>query len=131
MEAFATASQYREKYQTDMSDAELAVWLDSASRYMRGELDASGVDYAQPSEDYAGTLMDVCRDVAHRAIGDDEDDCAIPTGATQVNMSGGSYSRGFSFGSSGYSSMFLTSSERLMLGIGAPKACILSPYGGA
>ena len=132
MEAFATVAQYKAKYSTDLSDEELGVWLDSASRYMRGELDASDVDYAHPSEDFAGSLMDVCRDVAHRAICDNEDDdLAIPNGATQVNMTGGSYSRGFSFGSAGYSSMFLTASEKLVLGIGRPRACVMSPYGGA
>ena len=130
MEAFATVAQYKAKYATDLTDADLGVWLDSASLYMRGELDASGVDYADPSEDYEAVLVDVCRDVAHRAIGDVDDDYAIPSGATQVNMTGGSYSRGYSFGTAGYSSMFLTASEKLALGIGRPRACVVSPYGG-
>lgn len=129
MEAFATVDDYTAKYATDMDDEELEIWLDSASRCMRSEMDASGISYAEPSEDFAATLMDVCRDVAHRAI-DDVEDQSIPYGATQVNMTGGSYSRGFSFGSAGYSSMFLTASEKLAIGIGRPRACVLSPYGG-
>ena len=130
MEAFATVAQYKALYETDKTDKELEAWLGKASRYIRGELDASSIDYQDQSEDYQDSLSDVCCDVTHRAIGDDDDGYAIPAGATQVNMSGGSYSRGVSFGSSGYSSMFLTASERDMLGIGVPKACVVSPYGG-
>lgn len=130
MEAFATIDDYTLKYATDMDEDLLAIWLDSASRYMCGEMDASGISYAEPSEDFAASLADVCCDVAHRAIGDVDDDYAIPSGATQVNMTGGSYSRGYSFGTAGYSSMFLTASEKLALGIGRPRACVVSPYGG-
>lgn len=130
MEAFATTKQYRAKYATEMDDEALVEWLGSASRVMRGEMSASGIDYAEPSEDFADELMDICRDVAHRAIGDDDEDLSIPYGTTQVNMSGGSYSRGFSFGSGGYSDLFLTAAEKQSLGIGLPKARVLSPYGG-
>ena len=129
MEAFATVDDYTSKYATEMDEETLALWLDSASRYMRGEMDASVISYAEPSEDFAASLADVCCDVAHRAIGDDGD-MFIPNGTTQVNMSAGSYSRGFSFGSAGYSSMFLTAGEKLVLGIGRPMACVVSPYGG-
>ena len=131
MTTFATTVQYRAKYETSLTDAQLSEWLEDASSMMRAEMDASAVAYGNPSEAFAATLARVCRDAAHRAIGDDgEDDLSIPYGATQVNMSGGSYSRGFSFGSGGYSDLFLTGSEKLALGIGAPKACVLSPYGG-
>lgn len=133
MEAFATPAQYRAKYTTELDDETLAEWLGSASRVMRGELGASGIDYSDPDDVFADELMDICRDVAHRAISDDGDDggMQIPYGATQVNMSAGSYSRGASFGTSGYASLFLTAAEKLALGIGMPKACIVSPYGGA
>lgn len=130
MEAFATIQDYDAKYDSDLGNDVLAAWLASASRVMRAEMDASGVAYGEPSEDLAWTLMDICRDVAHRAIGDGDEDVAIPYGATQVNMAGGSYSRGFSFGSGGYSDLFMTSAEKLALGIGAPRACVISPYGG-
>lgn len=127
MEAFATVGQFRVAYpDIEGDDAFLASWLGKASRTMRSEMDGAGVAYDAPTADFAETLADICCDVAARAIGDDE----IPDGATQVNMSAGSYSRGASFGASGYSSLFLTGSEKLALGIGAPKACVLSPYGG-
>lgn len=130
MEAFATVAQYKAKYATSLTDAELSIWLADASDVMRGEMDGA-VDWSDPSEDFEYTLMSVCRDVAHRAIGDDgDDDISIPCGATQVNMTGGSYSRGFSFGSAGYSDLFLTGSEKARLGIGVGRACVLSPYGG-
>ena len=130
MEAFATADDYRAKYGTEMDDEALDEWLGDASDVMRGEMDASGVDYSEPSEGFAETLMRICRDMAHRAIGeDDEVDFSIPYGATQVNMSGGSYSRGFSFGNP-YDDLFLTATEKRRLGIGAERACVLSPYGG-
>ena len=131
MEAFATVAQYKAKYSTEMSDTTLAVWLVDASSMMRAEMDASNIAYENPSQDFADILMGVCRDATHRAIGDDDEaDITIPYGATQVNMSGGSYSRGFSFGSDGYGDLFLTRNEKLQLGIGTPKACVLSPYGG-
>ncbi|MBQ3282887.1 MAG: hypothetical protein IJI35_04410 [Kiritimatiellae bacterium] len=130
MEAFASTSQYRAKYATEMADEALAEWLADATDVMRGELDASGIDYSEPSEGFEETLMRICRDVAHRAIGEDDDvDFAIPYGATQVNMTGGSYSRGFSFGNP-YDDLFLTATEKRRLGIGAERACVLSPYGG-
>ena len=128
MEAFATAAQFRAAYPgVEGDDDFLAVWLGKASRTMRSEMGASHVAYDEPSQDFADTLASVCCDVAYRAI---DDGGEIPYGATQVNMTAGSYSRGASFGSSGYSSLFLTGSEKLALGIGAPKACALSPYGG-
>lgn len=128
-DAFATAEQYRQKYATPIDDSTLEVWLADASRAIRGELGVS-FDYDGVSEDFAFTLMCVCRDVAHRAIGDDDEvDFAIPFGATQVNMSGGSYSRGFSFGNP-YDDLFLTASEKRQLGIGVDRACTISPYGG-
>lgn len=131
MAAFATADQYRDKYETELDDEALDEWLADASDMMRGEMDASGVSYAEPGESFAETLMRVCRDVAHRAIGDDADDeLAIPYGVTQMNMSGGSYSRGYSFGNP-YDDLFLTASEKRRLGIGLERACVLSPYGGA
>lgn len=129
MEAFATAAQLRAAYPAiEGDDAYLTEWLGKASRTMRSEMDASDVAYDEPTPDFADTLADICCDVAARAIGDDGD---IPYGATQVNMSAGSYSRGASFGTSGYASLFLTAAEKLALGIGMPKACIVSPYGGA
>ena len=128
MEAFATVEQFRAAYPSVEGGEEyLSVWLGKASRTMRSEMNASGISYDSPSAEFAETLADVCCDVAYRAI---DDDGGIPYGATQVNMSAGSYSRGASFGTSGYSSLFLTGAEKLSLGIGMPSACVVSPYGG-
>lgn len=128
MEAFATVEQFRAAYPSvEGGEGFLSVWLGKASLTMRSEMDASGISYDSPSSDFAEILAGICCDVAYRAL---DDGGEIPYGATQVNMSAGSYSRGASFGSGGYSSLFLTGSEKLSLGIGLPRACVVSPYGG-
>lgn len=128
MEAFATADQYRDKYADDIDDDALEEWLGDASAVIRGELDASGIPYDDPSEQRADALMRACRDMVHRAIADDGP--AIPFGATQMSMTGGPYSRSFSLGNP-YDSLFMTAAEKRMLGIGVERACVISPYGGA
>lgn len=129
MEAFATATEYRAKYpNTELEDAQIMVWLEDASSLMQAEMDASGIDYSNPSEDYADTLMRVCRDMAHRAIGAEAD---IPYGASQFSESTGSISDSFTLANP-YGDLFMTKAERRRLGVTGGIGRMLHPQvGGA
>ena len=119
MDAFATVSQYREKYSTGMPDSELAVWLDDASDIMASEMDKAGVDYSDPDETFAARLCRVCRDMVRRAIGDGSASAMdIPFGATQASITAGSYSQQFTVGNP-YGDLYLRAAERRALGIAA------------
>ena len=118
MTAFASVAQYRLKYGSDMSDAELEVWLGDASDIMAFEMDRAGVDYSAPSEEFATRLCRVCRDMVHRAIGDgSQANASIPFGATQASMSAGGYSESFTIGNP-YGELFLKERERVAIGVG-------------
>ena len=94
--AFATTTQYRAKYDTDLTDAALTVWLADASDIMADEMDNAGVDYDHPDESFAARLCRVCRDMVHRAIGDgSRATMGIPFGAKQASITAGSYSEQF------------------------------------
>lgn len=115
--AFATVAQYRAKYQTDMDDASLLVWLEDASGIMADEMDAAHVDYCEPTDSMAARLSRVCRDMVHRAVGDGSDlSMGIPTGATQASMAAGGYSESFTMGNP-YGDLFLKRDEKRLLGI--------------
>lgn len=119
MDAFATVSQYREKYSTDMPDSELAVWLDDASDIMAGEMDSAGVDYSHPDETFEARLCRVCRDMVRRAIGDGSRAVlGIPFGAKQASMTAGGYSEQFTIDNP-FGDLYLKASERRALGISA------------
>ena len=117
MTAFATTTEYRAKYDTDMSDTALAVWLADASNIMAAEMDRAGVDYSTPSEDFAATLVRVCRDMVRRAIGDGSlSAMSVPFGSTQASMSAGGYSESFTIGNP-YGDLYIKAAERRDLGI--------------
>lgn len=133
MQPFATVEDYEVLYgEVDDSDVLLA-YLTDATDVMMAELDASGIDYANPTEDYAYRLMRVCRTMTHRAIGDAADDGAmdgppvIPFGATQFSQTAGPYTRSATMGNP-YGDLFMTAEEKYALGIGVPKAAVMSPY---
>ena len=130
--AYATAAEYKAIYteDADIDDERLSAILEEASDTMDGEMDAAEIDHEDPDEAFAEKLKRVCMKVAHRAVGNDGFR-EVPYGTTQVSMSAGSYSHGFSFGSEGFGDVFLTRNEKLQLGIGRPRAAVLSPYGGA
>ena len=127
--AYVTVDEYKAAYPgTSRTDGELAGILEEASGAMDGEMDAAGIPHDGPDSAFAATLRRICLKVAHRADGNEDFD-GVPYGTTQMNASGGSYSRGYSFGSEGFGDVFLTRSEKLQLGIGRPRACVVSPYG--
>lgn len=128
--AYATVDDYRDAYpDDDHEDEEIALVLDLASDCIDGELADAEMPMDGWSEDYAARVTRICIKVAHRSAANEEFE-GVPYGTTQMNASGGSYSRGFSFGSDGFGDVFLTRNEKLQLGIGRSRACVLSPYGG-
>ena len=129
--AYATVDEYRDAFPEDQHDDEsLGLALGWASDAIDGELADAGIALDGWSEAYAALVTRICIKVAHRSAANDEFD-GVPYGTTQMNASAGSYSRGYSFGSDGFGDVFLTRNEKLQLGIGRARACVLSPYGGA
>lgn len=131
MEPFATVEDYRLRYPGDETpDDVLTECLMDATDVISAELDEHDIDYADPSESFTERLMRVCRQVAHRALGGSggSDDSDIPFGATQMSQMAQQFQATVSFGNP-YGDVFLTESERKRLGIGAARACVLSPYG--
>ena len=117
--AFATTAEYRAKYDTDMPDEALAVWLDDASDIMAGEMDAAGVDYSNPDETFEARLCRVCRDMVRRAIGDGSNAAlGVPFGAKQASMTAGGYSEQFTIDNP-FGDLYLRAAERRALGIAA------------
>lgn len=120
MDPFASATQYEARYGTVAGSerATLGECLGDATAMMCAALDSYGVDYSNPSDDYADRLMRVCRSMAHRAMQSATGGAAdVPYGVSQASQSAGGYSMSYSF-SNPYGDLFITSQERRMLGIG-------------
>ena len=127
MDPFAKISDYTARFGEVSDTGLLAECLDDASAVMRARLDAAGVDYSEPTEDYADRLMRVCRSMANRIYPSGED--AIPAGATQASITAGPYSQQFTFGGA-YGTPKLLASELALLGIGGSKGRMLHPRAG-
>lgn len=118
MKPFATPAQYEARY-GDVDDAEvLAEVLMDATRLIASALGRAGIDYAEPSEELADRLMQACRSMAHRAIGDDSE---IPAGATQFSEGAGSYTQSFTI-SNPYGDLYISKAERRLLGLDGARA---------
>lgn len=115
--SWATVEQYEARYGAVVDVDVLQECLDDATAQINSQLAAAGIDYSEPSEDYARLLMMVCRQMAHRAMGATES--ALPFGATQASQTAGPYTQSFSFGNP-YGDLYITASEKRMLGIGKP-----------
>ena len=129
MEPYATREQYEARYgRFDDPDA-LAACLAEATQIVDSALVEAGMSVDWGDAELPGKLATVCLRMANRSL--EQADASIPFGATQVNMTGGSYSRGFSFGGNPYGDVYLSSSDMRLLGIGAGRSAVVSPYGGA
>ena len=127
MDAFATKSDYDARFPgRTASDAMLETCLMDATYAIAGVLDARGVDYSDPSEDFEYRLMSVCRSVANRIMPSGAD---VPVGVTQMSTTAGSYSQTLSYTPS-YGVPKLLPSELAMLGIGGGRAG-WAPLGGS
>lgn len=112
--AYATAEQYRVKYSTALTDAELGEWLEDASDVIDDEMAGAGLSAGDAD---STRLMRICRDMVHRAVGDGtESMMAIPSGVTQASMAAGGYSESFTIGNP-YGDLYLRDREKSALGI--------------
>lgn len=130
MEPFASVTDYISRYPADAADFDqdsLLQCLMDATDVICAELDASNVDYQDPSESFTARLRRVCRTMAHRAIASSITP-EIPFGATQFSQTAGSYTHSSTLANP-YGDLFLTKQERRSLGIGAARAVVISPYG--
>lgn len=129
MEPFASAFDYFALYDTNATDDRLDALLCRASRDIASELRAAGIPYDNPDEDFAADLADVACSMVHRALGEDggDDFPEIPFGASQFSQTGGPYTRSATLANP-YGDLFMTESERRKIGIGLPRASVVSPY---
>lgn len=125
MVPFASVEDYESRYGLPDGDNIAEVLMD-ATREIASELDAAGVDYSNSTEAYSGRLMQVCRSMAHRAVGDGGDDHDIPFGAKQVSEGAGSFTWSSTLGNP-YGDMFITKAERKMLGLGMSRMAYSVP----
>ena len=130
MDAFCDIDQYQARYGEVDDPALLSEALMDASRIIASRLDNSGIDWQDPDEDYAERLMQVTRDMAHRAFSVDTAETSIPFGATQFTTSADGFSEqvGFQGGTGqGYGELYMTKAERLLLGIGRQRIGSIPP----
>lgn len=113
--AYATIEQYEARYGV-VSDADmLQECLDDCTAIINAELSRRGIDYADPSDDFADRLMRACRSMANRVM-PDEGASDIPVGATQVSVTAGPYSQQYTLATT-YGTPKVGDAEKLLLGI--------------
>lgn len=115
MDTFATEKQYAQRFGAVDNANALKECLGDATAAIKSVLDAHGVDYSEPNEEFADRLMRVCRSVANRIMPTSSDK-VIP-GTTSMMTVAGSYTQQVAFGSS-YGLPKLLPSELKMLGVG-------------
>lgn len=125
---FATLEQYRAVYDSSETDARVDAFLCKASRRMAAAMDAGGVSYEEPSEEFSDALADVCCDVAHRALGEGGTyGNPLPFGATEYSQGADGHTESYTL-SNPYGDLFLTKAEREMLGLDAQAVGSLAPF---
>ncbi len=128
MDPFATVEEYRARYPDDeTTDSVLLAVLLEATDLISAELDAHDIDYSDPSETFTARLARICKSVTRRAVGASSGQ-DVPFGATQLSETAAQFSASVQLANP-YGDLFLTEQERKSLGIGAAKACVVSPYG--
>lgn len=125
MEPFATVEQYEARYGEAADRDLLAEVLMDVTRLMASELERSGIPMDAGKADLR---MQVCRSAAYRAMGQ-ESSQELPIGATQYTHSAGVYSESVSIGNP-YRDVYLTKSERRLLGIGRGRIGFVGQFGG-
>lgn len=105
----------------------MEAFLCKASRRMAAAMDAGGVRYAEPTDEFADTLADVCCDVAHRALGEGGAyGNPLPFGATEYSQGADGHTESYTL-SNPYGDLFLTKAEREMLGLDAQAVGSIAP----
>lgn len=111
MSAYATAAEYAARFGAPSDPARLDECLADASRLIDAVLASHGRD---PSTVDPGALMQVCRSVASRTLGDG---AVAPPGVTQYSMTASPYAESWTVANPNLDA-YLTKSERTMLGLG-------------
>ena len=119
MDPFCTVEQYQARFGVVVDTGVLQECLSDASALICAKLDAAGIGYSAPSEDFADRLMRVCRSMASRMM--PASDADIPFGATQMGMTAGPYNRQYTFSGGGYGTPKLLDSELDLLGVRAAR----------
>lgn len=121
--SYATVAEYEARYGEVADEALLQECLDDCTAVIQVELDRRGVDYADPSEQFADRLMRVCRSMANRVMPtSDAGTTDVPVGITAMTATAGPYSRTYNFAST-YGTPKMLPSEMALLGIGARIGC--------
>ncbi|MEG1245242.1 MAG: hypothetical protein RR842_08155 [Gordonibacter sp.] len=128
MQPFATTAQYEARYGTPPDVYLLEEVLKDATREIAAALDRAGIPYVSPTPDYAEKLMQACRSMANRAVSSVSSD--VPAGATQISQGAIGLSATYTLGNP-YGEVYMSKSERRLLGIGGQKIVAVWPYGGA
>lgn len=116
-EPFCTVEQYEARYGSVADASQLAECLMDATRALRSALTKREVDVGSVDD---GLLMQACRQMANRVVPAQDLPMPIPAGATQVGMTGGPYSRQYSF-QTPYGSPKVTAAEIDLLGLNGPR----------
>lgn len=111
MTTYATFVDYEELYGAPSDQDRLAACLENATRLIDATLAAKGRSAETVDR---GALMQVCRDVAYRQLGDGSQ---APYGVTQWVQAATPYSESMSFANPTRDA-YLTKSEKLLLGVG-------------
>lgn len=124
---FATVDDYRRRYGDVDDEGLLLEVLMDATRLISAELDRCGISVED--DGISEARMQVCRQVANRAL-DREEDEEFPIGVTQMTDTTGPFSYSYTV-SSAYGDLYLTKAERRMLGIGRSRIRFIVPGGAA
>ena len=118
--SFASISDYERKYGPVENASSLQEWLDDATTYLTALLGAS---FDAEDEEQATRLRTVCRDMAHRAFAS----VAPGYGVTEFSQGGNGFSESMSYANA-TGDLYLTKTERALLGIGDQQVGWLEPY---
>lgn len=131
MTPFASVEDYLARYPDSDAEIEhgvLLACLEDATAVISAELDGCDIDYQDPTESFTVRLRSVCRDMAHRALASGGGSAGdIPFGATQMSQTNDFATASYQLANP-YGDLFMTSSERMRLGIGRQQAVVLNPY---
>lgn len=119
MKPFCDIDSYQRRFGVVEDIEGIHELLMDATRRLAAECENHGIDWRHSSPEYKDRLMQVCRDMAQRAVSMADSDITIPFGASQITTSVNSFSEQMSFsgaGSSGYGDLYFTKSERSFLG---------------
>lgn len=132
---FCDAKAYEARYGDPGANVPIDEILMDASRKVAAELDDAGIDWRDPDSEYAGRLQQVTRDMAYRALSNQNVGgmSDFPVGASQFSLGANGFSQSFGYGqgnlSASFGELYVSRNERKLLGIlGKMSAGSLSPY---